>query len=40
MSWLNNKTKKKFIMSYGFILLNALMRKSNIAMTNPDQEVA
>ncbi len=26
-------------MSYGFILLNALMRKSKIAMTNPDQEV-
>jgi hypothetical protein len=26
-------------MSYGFIVLNAVMRKSNIAMTNPDQEV-
>jgi hypothetical protein len=27
-------------MSYQFILLNALMIKGSIAMTNPDQEVA
>jgi hypothetical protein len=27
-------------MSYQFILLNALIIKSNIAMTNPEQEVA